>query len=66
MARKIFNPLDSISESSAQESTSKFINDKPGICPKCGQSMSTATIANGDSVYFCEDDFVSAPMLDEL
>jgi hypothetical protein len=62
---QIFNPLNHISTSSEVEvSESRFVNDRPGVCPKCNESMSTAKLANDDEVYFCERDCVTAPMVD--
>jgi hypothetical protein len=78
MRRDIFNPLsqesgktetgygDGISQSSdkKQTATAAIYNEVVGTCPKCGQAMATAQIANGDTVFFCHKDRVSTPMAD--
>jgi ribosomal protein L37AE/L43A len=63
----IFNPLDGVSISSAvpeMESTSSLINTDIGVCPKCKQTMTDASIANADKVYYCEGCRVSTPKPD--
>lgn len=76
--KPVFNPLfDSVStvqksESAATElvdgkpmtATAAIYNQTQGQCPKCKQSMTTATIANSDSVYFCERCCVTMPLSD--
>ena len=67
MKRPIFNPLDATSLSSSdQESTSSLINEDVGVCPKCKTPMSSAEIANGDTVFHCAGCRVSTPRPDSI
>lgn len=72
----IFNPLDHISlapqastSSTAEEPSlelvsmsGSFSNAVPGICPKCGAAMTTATTHDDLEVYWCGTCRVSYPM----
>jgi hypothetical protein len=63
----IFNPLHELAKKQAKDappltSESSIFNTQVGICPKCGQQMTKAQIANGDTVFFCETDRVSSPL----
>jgi hypothetical protein len=69
---KIFNPLDhveipvletSVSKSQPLKSTSSLYNEKVGICPKCGVSMSKSTV-DGEEVFYCSKDRVVLPLPD--
>jgi hydrogenase maturation factor HypF (carbamoyltransferase family) len=65
--RAIFNPLDALSTSSTnQESTSSLVNSDVGVCPKCKKGMTDASIANADTVYYCEGCRVSTPRPDSV
>ena len=71
--KKIFNPLASVdvskftprgktNESSigANVSTSKVVNEEPGVCPKCGKLMVDA-IVEQDTVFYCDDHRIALP-----
>lgn len=46
------------------ESTSAIYNETVGVCPKCGNEMTTSKIANDDVVFFCQKDRVALPRPD--
>lgn len=71
---KIFNPLRARAQASAhdnvatsgdaQVATAAIYNEIVGECPKCHTKMTTAVIANSDSVYFCAKCRVATPLQD--
>lgn len=69
MKRTIFNPLapTGVSQSSAENhaATAAVENVQVGVCPKCKENMTRATIANNDTVFYCEACRVSTPLPDE-
>jgi predicted nucleic acid-binding Zn ribbon protein len=44
-----------------QNESTSVVNVQYGICPKCNKSMSSATIVNDESVYYCESCRVAIP-----
>lgn len=62
----IFNPLDNLESTSSQQSLSSLTNTEVGRCPKCKDQMTTASIANADTVFYCPRCRVAAPRPDEL
>lgn len=48
----------------AMVSQSAFFNEVVGVCPKCQGKMTTSTIANNDTVFFCTKDRVVLPCPD--
>lgn len=69
MKREIFNPFQALSgsaESEKQVATASVSNINVGVCPKCGENMIRAVIANNDAVFYCEADRVSTPLPDEM
>lgn len=68
MKRVIFNPLMATAADEPEEkqaATASVSNINVGVCPKCGQNMIRAVIANNDSVFYCEADRVSTPLPDD-
>lgn len=68
---KIFNPLyanleqqQTATASGDQVATAAIYNEVQGQCPKCKGKMTTGTLANADSVYFCETCRVTSPFTD--
>lgn len=79
MSKPTFNPLFDVpspvqkAESAADRdmvdgkpmtATAALYNQTQGQCPKCKQKMTTAVLANTDSVYFCERCCVTMPLSD--
>lgn len=64
----IFNPLKqapaaaNTGPAATMKSESAIYNERVGVCPKCNKPMGQAVIENGDTVFYCEADRVSAPM----
>lgn len=68
MKREIFNPLMATAGDAPEEkqsATASVSNVNVGVCPKCGQNMTRAVIANNDTVFYCEADRVSTPLPDD-
>jgi len=66
--REVFNPLTALASSpddrdrDRDTSLSALINSDIGVCPKCKTQMGHATIANGDTVFYCLKDRVALPL----
>jgi hypothetical protein len=66
--REIFNPFQATAAvvEEKQTATASVSNINVGVCPKCGENMIRAVIANDDAVFYCEADRVSTPLPDEM
>jgi len=59
----VADPLGVMQGQRAQlESTSAVKNDRSGVCPKCGQQMTFASIHTGERAYYCVKCRVAAPL----
>ncbi len=68
--KTIYNPLTDVvqpqvavanADQPPMEATAAIYNEKVGQCPKCQTSMTSGTIGNGDTVFFCPTCRVSTP-----
>lgn len=60
----IFNPLTELLENPQLQAQASIQNLEVGVCSKCNKGMGNATIANGDTVFYCDTCRVSTPQPD--
>ncbi len=62
----LVDPLGVLSKQPPKYTSLSMVNQEVGICPKCQQQMGTATIFNGDTVFYCEKCRVSEPLPNDV